>query len=214
MDAAGQLENYTVENLLEFPGIRMIRMKKKYRSLLLMLILIIMLGGCGNGKEPKQEDLMKEAGSAGIVGTQKGQTAAGLLFEVPEGFEEDEDVSGFYLSEDYQRDLACIFYQEYDTQERQELLTEDNIAPLMQEIYTELYGMDVVVEMIDFHKFRQDGYDGCRIETEMTMDDAVLQNIEYVIHTDEKSYSITFRQRKSAGWAETFAQTAGSLKVQ
>lgn len=188
-------------------------MEKKCISLLLMIILVFALCGCGNKQEIDAENMMEAADSSSVAGAQKESEAAGLLFEIPEGFEEDGDLPGLYMSQDYQRDLACIFYQEHEAQERRELLTEDNIAPLMQEMYTELYGMEVTVEMIDFHKFRLDGYDGCRIETEITTDEAVLQNIEYVIYTDEKSYSLTYRQRKSAGWAETFAQSADRLKI-
>lgn len=188
-------------------------MEKKCIILLLVIIFAFAFGGCGNKQEPEAENRIATVENPGIAGAQKEQEAAGLLFEIPESFAEDEDLPGLYLSGDYQRDLACIFYQEHDAQARQELLTEDNIAPLMQEMYTELYGIEVTVEMIDFHKLRLDGHPGCRIETEITTDEAVLQNIEYVIYTDEKSYSLTYRQRKNVGWAETFAQSADQLKV-
>lgn len=187
-------------------------MNKKWMSLLLVIIITFAFCACKNRQEQQPENMVEAVGSTDPASGQKKQEK-GLYFEVPESFEQDADLPDFYRSDDYQRDLACIFYQEYDTQERQELLTEDNIAPLMQEIYAELYGMEVTVEMVDFHKFRLDGYDGCRIETELTTDEAVLQNIEYVIYAGEKSYSVTYRQRKSAGWVETFAHSADNLQI-
>ena len=137
----------------------------------------------------------------------------GLNFEVPNGFVEDETRPGYYVSENYEDDYACIYYQESIADERYSLLTEETIEELMQEMYSKLYGIETVVDVKDFHRFNLDGYEAYCIETEYNVDDLSMHSFEYTVISGEQIYSVTYVQRQNGGWKAAFAHSAENLQV-
>lgn len=185
--------------------------RKIQYSYLGILISLFLLAGCGtNQKEEETVDVKEVSESSSVI---EAEVAAGLIFDLPDGFTAEEDTYGLYKSEEYEEDYACIYYQEAAADERYELLTEETIAELMQDAYSELYGINTEVEVLDFHRFNLDGYEAYRIETEYTVEDVPLQVIEYTVITADKNFSVTYMQKKNAGWKTAFAQSAESLQV-
>lgn len=191
----------------------MFEMKKgKITSIYLgMCIVLFLLAGCGAaGKEDTDANAEETMAEATEIET---EIATGLIFDLPDGFKAEADTPGFYKSGEYEEDYACIFYQEAAADDRYELLTEDTISELMQEAYAELYGIETEVEVKDFHRFNLDGYEAYRMETEYTVKDVPLQVIEYTVITTDKNFSVTYMQKKNAGWKAAFMQSAESLQV-
>ena len=185
--------------------------RKIQYSSLGMLISLLLLAGCGTIQtEDEAVDAKEVSESVSEIET---EVAAGLIFDLPDGFMAEEDTYGFYKSEEYEEDYACIYYQEEAADERYELLTEETIAELMQDAYSELYGIDTEIEVLDFHRFNLDGYKAYRLETEYLVEDVPIQVIEYTVITTDKNFSVTYMQKKNAGWKTAFAKSAESLQV-
>lgn len=186
-------------------------MKKQTLKIMVLLFTICMLcAGCSTSEETSAEAVSEENA---VVEEVKEEPAMGLIFEVPQGFISDETVAGLYRSEEYDEDYACIYYQEAATDERYALLTEEKIEELMQEVYAETYGMDTVVDVIDFHRFNLDGYEAYYTESEYSINDVPMQTIEYTIISGEQAFSVTYMQKQNAGWKAAFAQSAENLQV-
>ena len=83
--------------------------RKIQYSSLGMLISLLLLAGCGTIQtEDEAVDAKEVSESVSEIET---EVAAGLIFDLPDGFTAKEDTYGFYKSEEYEEDYACIYYQ-------------------------------------------------------------------------------------------------------
>ena len=184
--------------------------KQALRITVLLFVICMLCAGCGASREANSDEGSEEAAATEVA---KEETVTGLIFEVPQGFAVDEEIPGLYLSEEYVEDYACIYYQEAIADERYSLLTEEKIEELMQEVYAETYGMDTVVEVLDFHRFNLDGYEAYYTESEYSVNDVPMQTIEYTVISGEQAFSVTYMQKQNAGWKAAYAQSAKNLQV-
>lgn len=189
------------------------RRTKKIFFLLISLFLLSVFGLSGCGKE-ETKDIVSEAGEQ-VADKKIEESLSGtkLLFEVPKSFVIDEAVQGLYYSDEYAEDMACIYYQEKETDEKFSLLTEDTIEELMQEAYFQMYGIETTVDVSDFHRFNLDGYEAYRLETEFEVNEAVLSVIEYIVVVGDRQCSLTYMQKQNAGWEAAFTYSAENIEI-
>lgn len=188
---------------------------KKSVIWILLSVMCLLIAGCGTVGE-KQEESIETADAETIENAVEDDTEhnfEGLSFEVPEGFVQDEEMSGLFVSEAYAEDFACIYYQEADVDERYSLLTEESIEELMQEAYAKSYGMETVIDVVDFHRFNLDGYEAYYTECEYTINEVPIQTVEYAVLTETRVFSVTYMQKQNAGWKAAFAQSAKNLEI-
>ena len=182
-----------------------------------MAMLCIMLVACGEAERNAKKDLdvaaQNDTDNLGNGELEEAETPKGLLFEVPEGFKEDEEIGGLFVSEEYTQDYACIYYQEAAADERYSLLTEDSIEELMQEIYSDSYGIDTVVDVLDFHRFNLNGYKAYYTECEYVIDEIPMETVEYTVMVGDRAFSVTYMQKQDAGWKAAYAHSADNLAV-
>lgn len=184
----------------------MIVMRKVF--LLGYVILLMLLVGCGNGaKENEVEEVMLEAEA------EPKEAELGLRFELPVGFVADESEVGLFVTEGYPDDISCILYQESEADERIELLTEEVIKEQTEAIYSEVYDIDTVVTVNDFHRFKRNDYQGLRIDTQFDLDGQMIRKLEYVIITEDKNHSLTFMQPADMFRYDEFVQCAETIQV-
>lgn len=184
----------------------------KKRILLLCSVMVIagsLLTGCSE-KNAADADSTETENTESV----KTEIAKGLLFDLPKGFEADETTPGLYLPKSKEDgDFSCIYYQEAPYDERFALLTEDTIAELMEEIYSEMYGIETEVAVNDFYRFSLDGYTAYKIETEFTKDENIVNMTEYVVESGQTCLSVTYLLKKGSNWENAFKDSAKTLKV-
>lgn len=197
-----------------------------------LIICIIAFAGCGSKRNDNAEALSGEAVTAeetadetigeateeqNMDETTEDDTdeavATGLIFDVPSGMREHADIPGYYLSEKYSDDYASVCYQESNYDDRYSLLTEETIAELMQNMYSDVYGIDTVIDVKAFNRINFDGYEGYYLSIEYNVDDVTIESEEYSIISGDKIYSITYAQKKDSGWHVKYEQSVNSLQV-
>lgn len=208
---------------------------KKNRMRILLAVMLFVLCGCGKTEETIKEE-QTEAPKPEVVldlifdipeGFEAAEDKRGLYLPVEKYFEktleateETEITDKSEVTEESEepaveriKDLSCIYYEETPADDRYELLDEDSIKGLMEEMYAQVYGIEMTVEVKDFHKFHKDGWNVYRVETAFEMEEQTMQMIEYVFLTEEKNLSVTYLQNTDAGWEKAFEQSAATITV-
>ena len=137
----------------------------------------------------------------------------GCTFELPEGFEESEDVPGMYLNEHYPVDAATIYYAISDKDTALQLMSENTFKENMESELEQTYGYDVKLNIESFENIKIDGFVSFRILYTYTNNDINFTQLQYIINAD-KTYVITYSQTEEYDRMTEFAQSAETIRVE
>lgn len=137
----------------------------------------------------------------------------GCTFDLPEGFEESEDMSGMYVTGRYPLDASTIYYVAMDQDIAMQLLTEEAFREQMQEELRQAYGDDIEVTVDSFESIKVSGYPAFRIRCHYQVNRIEITQLEYAINAD-KSYMITYSQTGDYDRMEEYEASAATIRVQ
>lgn len=141
------------------------------------------------------------------------KTTKGCTFDLPEGFEESEDVSGLFVTKRYPIDASNIYYAEMDQDISMQLLTEEAFLQRTKDGFMERFGVETDIELESFERFSLDGYPAFRIVCSYILDDLEITQTEYIINAD-KSYCITYSQTSEYDRTEEFESSAATIRLE
>lgn len=140
-------------------------------------------------------------------------TTRGCIFDLPEGFEESEDIPGLFVTKRYPIDASNIYYVEMEQDISMQLLTEEAFLQRTRDGFKEQLGMETDIKLESFERFSLDGYPAFRIVCSYVLDDMEIRQTEYVINAD-KSYCITYSQTNEYDRTEEFETSAETIRLE
>lgn len=141
------------------------------------------------------------------------RTTNGCTFDLPEGFEESEDVAGMYVTGRYPIDASTIYYAVMDQDISMQLLTKEAFKEQAQESLRETYGEDIEVAVDSFESIEVSGYPAFRIMCHYQVNQIKITQLEYAINAD-KSYMVTYSQTGDYDRMEEYEASAATIRVQ
>lgn len=137
----------------------------------------------------------------------------GCTFDLPEGFEESEDIPGLFVTKRYPIDASNIYYTEMEQDISMQLLTEEAFLQRTRDGFREQLGVETDIKLESFERFSLDGYPAFRIVCSYVLDDVEITQTEYVINAD-KSYCITYSQTSEYDRTEEFESSAATIRLE
>lgn len=137
----------------------------------------------------------------------------GCTFDLPEGFEESEDIPGLFVTKRYPVDASSIYYTEMEQDISMQLLTEEAFLQRTRDGFRERLGVETDIKLGSFERFSLDGYPAFRIICSYVLDDMEITQTEYVINAD-KSYCITYSQTSEYDRTEEFESSAATIRLE
>lgn len=165
--------------------------------------------------EETRQQLMKELleeneMDASVV--ESGHSTRGCTFDVPEGFEESQDVDNLYVTARYPIDASMIYYEVMDGDISLQLMTEEMFKEQAQESLRQTYGETIEINIDSYESMKIDGYPTFRILCHYEVEDIEVTQLEYVINAD-KTYVITYSQTSDYDWMEAFEASTATIGV-
>lgn len=133
-------------------------------------------------------------------------------FDIPEGFEESEEVEDLYVTTRYPLDTSMIYYTVMDQDTSMQLLTEELFKEQAEENLHRIYDEDIRIDIVSFESTKVSGYPAFRILCRYEVDDIKVTQLQYAINAD-KTYMIVYSQTSDYDWMEAFEESAATIKV-
>ena len=143
---------------------------------------------------------------------ESGRSTTGCTFEIPEGFEESQDVDDLYVTARYPLDTSMIYYEVLDGDISLQLMTEEQFREQAEADFSLQYGEDISLDIDSFESVKVDGYPAFRIMCHYEADDIRITQLEYLINAD-KTYVITYSQTSDYDWMEEYEASAATIRV-
>ena len=140
------------------------------------------------------------------------RSTKGCTFDLPEGFEESEEMAGMYVTGRYPLDASTIYYTAMEQDIALQLLTEEAFKEQMQESLREAYGEDIEVMVDSFESIEVSGYPAFCIRCHYQVNQIEITQLEYAINAD-KSYMITYSQTGDYDRMEEYEASAATIRV-
>lgn len=156
-------------------------------------------------------ELLEENGmDASVVEPER--STSGCTFDLPEGFEESQEVKNLYVTARYPLDTSMIYYEIMDGDISLQLMTEEMFKEQAEEIFHRTYDADIEVDLDSYESMIIDGYPAFRIVCHYEADGIDITQLEYIINAD-KTYAITYSQTSDYDWMEAFKASAATIRV-
>lgn len=136
----------------------------------------------------------------------------GCTFDLPEGFEEFEEMAGMYVTGRYPIDASSIYYTAMDRDISMQLMTEETFKEQTQESLQQSYGEDIEVNIDSFESLKIDGYPAFCILCHYQVRDIQITQLQYAINAD-KSYMIIYSQTGDYDRMEEYEASAATIHV-
>lgn len=133
-------------------------------------------------------------------------------FELPEGFEESEEIDDLYVTSRYPLDTSMIYYAVLDRDTSMQLLTEELFKEQTEADLSRIYDEDIKIDIESFESTKISGYPAFRILCRYEVDDIKVTQLQYAINAD-KTYMIVYSQTSDYDWMEAFEESAATIKV-
>lgn len=143
---------------------------------------------------------------------EEGRSTVGCTFDIPEGFEESEEVNNLYVTARYPLDTSMIYYEVMDGDASLQLMTEEIFKEQAQEHLCQAYGEDTKISIDSYESVKISGYPAFRILCHYEAEGIKITQLEYIINAD-KTYAITYSQTSDYDWMETFEASAATIRV-
>lgn len=136
----------------------------------------------------------------------------GCTFDIPEGFEESQDVDNLYVTARYPLDASMIYYEVMDGDISLQLMTEEHFTKEAEESLSRLYGEEITLNMESFENVKIDGYPAFRILCRYETQGIEITQLEYIINAD-KTYAVTYSQTSDVDRMEEYEASALTIHV-
>lgn len=156
-------------------------------------------------------ELLEENGMDTTV-VEPGRSTRVCTFDVPEGFEESQDVADLYVTARYPLDTSMIYYEVMDGDISLQLMTKEMFKEQAEENLSQVYGEDIEVNIDSYESVKIDSYPAFRILCHYEAEGIKLTQLEYVINAD-KTYVVTYSQTSDYDWMEAFEASAATIHV-
>lgn len=141
-----------------------------------------------------------------------GRSTTGCTFEIPEGFEESQDMSDLYVTARYPLDSSMIYYEILEGDISLQLMTQEQFTEQAEESFRLQYGEDITLDIESFESVKIDGYPAFRIMCQYEADEIRITQLQYLINAD-KTYVITYSQTSDYDWMEAYEASAATIHV-
>lgn len=133
-------------------------------------------------------------------------------FDIPEGFEESQDVENLYVTARYPLDASMIYYEVMDGDISLQLMTEEHFTKEAEESLSQLYGEEITLNMESFENVKIDGYPAFRVLCRYETQGIEITQLEYIINAD-KTYAVTYSQTSDVDRMEEYEASAATIHV-
>lgn len=140
------------------------------------------------------------------------RTTRECTFDLPEGFEESEEVDDLYVTGRYPLDTSMIYYAVMDQDTSMQLLTEELFKEQTEAELHRIYDEDIKIDVESFESTKISGYPAFRILCSYEADGIKVTQLQYAINAD-KTYMIIYSQTNDYDWMEAFEESAATIKV-
>lgn len=140
------------------------------------------------------------------------RTTRGCTFDIPEGFEESEEVDNLYVTARYPLDTSMIYYEVMDGNTSLQLMTKEMFKEQAEENLHQAYGEDTKIDIDSYESVKISGYPAFRILCHYEVQSIKITQLEYIINAD-KTYAITYSQTSDIDWMEAFEASAATIRV-
>lgn len=140
------------------------------------------------------------------------RTTKGCTFDLPEGFEESEEMADVYVTGRYPIDASSIYYTAMDQDTSLQLMTQETFTEQTQESLRQTYEEDIEVSVDSFESIKIDGYPAFRILCHYQVENIQITQLQYAINAD-KSYMIIYSQTSDYDRMEEYEASAATIHV-
>lgn len=140
------------------------------------------------------------------------RSTRGCTFDLPEGFEESQDIDDLYVTARYPLDTSMIRYAVMDGDISLQLMTEEMFKEQVEENFSLTYGEEIKVNIDNYEAVKIDDYPAFRILCHYQVDEIEITQLEYIINAD-KTYVITYSQTGDNDWMEAYETSAATISV-
>ena len=140
------------------------------------------------------------------------RTTKGCTFDLPEGFEESEEMADVYVTGRYPIDASSIYYTAMDQDTSLQLMTQETFTEQTQESLRQTYEEDIEVSVDSFESMKIDGYPAFRILCHYQVEGIQITQLAYVINAD-KSYMVIYSQTSDYDRMEAYEASAATIHV-
>lgn len=144
--------------------------------------------------------------------TESTRSTNGCTFDLPEGFEESQDVDNLYVTARYPLDASMIYYEVMDGDTSLQLMTEELFREDVQDNFRQAYGEDISVNIDSFESVKVSGYPAFRILCHYETGGIKITQLQYLINAD-KTYAVTYSQTSDYDWMEAYEASAATIRV-
>lgn len=141
------------------------------------------------------------------------RSTRGCTFDLPEGFEESEEMADMYVTGRYPIDASSIYYTVMDQDTSLQLMTQETFKEQTQESLRQAYEEEIEVSVDSFESMKIDGYPAFRILCHYQVENVQIMQLAYVINAD-KSYMIIYSQTSDYDRMEAYEASAATIHVQ
>lgn len=165
-------------------------MRKKLMALALVCTMVAALTACGGSKKN---------------GT--------MNYTLPDGFTEQSEGSGQYVTADYPNDSSNIIVQETKDDPYGVDYTEEQFTELVSAAYeAQGYSIDSF-EIVEFTKSKLNGFDTLLIDCNYTLMGVEIEQIEFLAQIGDTTHVITYTTSPELGWHDAFRQSIDSISI-
>lgn len=144
--------------------------------------------------------------------TESTRSTSGCTFDIPEGFEESQDVANLYVTARYPLDASMIYYEVMDGDISLQLMTEELFREDAEDNLRQAYGDDISLNIDSFESVKVSGHPAFRILCNYETGDIKITQLQYLVNAD-KTYTVTYSQTSDYDWMEAFEASAATIRV-
>ena len=141
------------------------------------------------------------------------RTTKGCTFDLPEEFEESEEMAGMYVTGRYPIDASTICYTVMEQDTSLQLMTQETFKEQTQESLRQTYEEEIAINVDSFESIKIDGYPAFRILCHYQVEDIQITQLAYIINAD-KSYMVIYSQTSDYDRMEEYEASAATIHVE
>ncbi|MCR5595449.1 MAG: hypothetical protein K6G12_06350 [Lachnospiraceae bacterium] len=137
----------------------------------------------------------------------------GITYNLPEGFIEDPDYPGMYVTERYPIDASNMVYTELDADYTLQLMDEAYFEETVENIFASRYGQAIDVTITEYTSYEIDNIPALRVKVEYDLADNHVTSLMIIVN-GTKTYTVIYTQNHDYDRMELFEASAASIHVQ
>lgn len=136
----------------------------------------------------------------------------GIDFDIPQGFEANENVEGMYVTGRYPLDATNIYVAESDVDYTLQLMDQEYFKELLTNSMANILGQEIEINITEFTRMMISAVPTFKVVAEMDVDDIHLIQQMFVIN-GSKTYNIVYTQTNEYDREGWFDDSINSIRV-